>query len=578
MNVLLVLIPSIVIFYLASRFYAVKIENSLGIDPQKPTPSVRLNDGKDYCPTKTYILFAHHFSMIAGAGPILGPTLAAIYGYLPSVLWIILGGIFIGAVHDFSTLFLSIREDGRSIAEIAKKYLGNTGFFLFISFTLLMLFLVTSAFLRAASVSLTSMYPLDRLGLTAEQTLLNIVEKDNIKLGVIGGIASTSVIIITLMSPLLGYLLYKKGISKLIAYIIAFLIAIISIVLGFKIPVSIDLNLWMVILSIYVWFASTLPVWLILQPRDFINVQILYGGIILLLVSLFIGGIKGISLGFPAFSNQGIISLGYLWPMLFITVACGAISGFHAIVASGTPSKQISTESDAKKIGYNGMLLESILALCVVLTICSSLNQTEYINIVWASEKARQNPILAFALSSGFLFNNALGINIALGCVLGILLVEGFVITTLDAAIRITRYIFEELWRYLFPGVKFLQKMWFNSLLAVVIMFLLAYKNAFNALWPIFGTGNQLLAALTLITITVFLLTTGRKFIFALLPAIFMFATTITALIILLKKYYLDSNYILISADIILLFLALGVVVIFIRKIEISLIKKRSLK
>jgi len=568
MNVLVILALASLAFVLASRFYSRSIAGVLGEDAKHPTPAVTYCDGRDYVPTKTYVVFAHHFSAIAGAGPILGPTMALLYGFVPAWLWIVLGGIFIGAVHDFTTLFISMREGGKSMAEVARKTLGAKGFNLFIGFTIVMIVLVTSSFLSATSISLTSLWPLAKIGVKEGETFLKTVVKDGVAMGRIGGIASMSVIVITLCSPFLGWLIYKKGIKTIYAYLIASLICVVSVLLGIAYPVTLSPTVWMVVISIYVLFAAGAPVWLILQPRDFINVQILYGGIVLMIVSLFSAGFEGLSVSIPSFNlKEGVQHLGLIWPMMFCTIACGAISGFHALVAGGTTGKQLSCEIDARRVGYNAMLLESVLAVCVILAIGGALNFSDYKSIVWPTGPGiKSNPILGFSLAAGQLFNRGLGIPVALGTVFGILLVEGFVITTLDAAVRLNRYLFEELWGILFKKApRLLKYYWFNSGLSVVLMWSLASTNAFNLLWPIFGTANQLLAALSLLAVSGWLLLRGKKTAFTLLPAVFMIATTLASLGILLREYLQKKSYVLVAADGLLFILAIGVVVLVLK-------------
>src|SRR3989339_383009 len=478
MNVLFFLAIPIVLFFLASKFYAKFIAKTLGEDPNNPTPAVTINDGRDYVPTKRYVVFAHHFSAIAGAGPIIGPTMAVLYGFIPAWMWVVVGGIFLGAVHDFTTMFISLREKGKSIAEVARTTLGKTGFNLMITFTIIMLLLVCSSFLSATAISLTSLWPLTKLGITGTDTILKTVTTDGVTYGRIGGIASTSVIFITLCAPFIGWLIHKKGIKTLYAYLLASAICIVSVLLGIQFPISLQPFHWMIIISIYVLFASGTPVWVILQPRDFINVQILYGGILLMAVSLLFVGFGGAVVSLPNFNfAEGAQNLGMIWPMMFITIACGAISGFHSLVGGGTTCKQLSKETDARKVSFNSMLLESLLAICVLLAIGVGLSFVDYKSIVWPSDPlVKSNPILGFSLAAGNLFHQGLGIPISLGTVFGILLVEGFVITTLDAAVRLNRYLFEELWVILFKNPKpFLKNYWFNSLLTVIFMFILAY-------------------------------------------------------------------------------------------------------
>ena len=568
MNVLFFLAIPIILFFSASKIYAKWVAKTLGEDPNNPTPAVNVNDGRDYVPTKRYVVFAHHFSAIAGAGPIIGPTMAVLYGFVPAWMWVVVCGIFLGAVHDFSTMFISLREKGKSIAEVARTTLGKTGFNLMITFTIMMLLLVCSSFLSATAISLTSLWPLAKLGVDGTDTILTTITTDGVTYGKIGGIASTSVIFITLCAPIIGWLIHKKGIKTLHAYLLASAVCVISVLLGIEFPISLEPFHWMIIISIYVLIASGTPVWVILQPRDFINVQILYGGILLMAISILAVGFGGASISLPSFNfAEGAKNLGMIWPMMFITIACGAISGFHSLVGGGTTCKQLSNESDARKVSFNSMLLESLLAVCVLLAIGVGLSFVDYKSIVWPSDPAiKSNPILGFSLAAGNLFNKGLGIPISLGTVFGILLVEGFVITTLDAAVRLNRYLFEELWSILFKEPKpFLKNYWFNSLITVIFMFILAYSNAFSVLWPIFGTANQLLAALGLITAASWLVLKGKKYLFALFPALFMLAITITALIILLMGYIEKSNYILIAVDLLLFLLSLGVVVLAVK-------------
>lgn len=582
MNVLVFFILAIIILGLGGRFYSRYVAKTIGEEKDRPTPAVTIDDGKDYVPTKTHVVFGHHFSSISGAGPILGPTLGILYGFIPAWLWVVFGGILIGAVHDFTSLFVSIREKGKSMAEIARRTLGAPGFALFILFTIVMLVLVTSAFLTASATALTSKWPLDKLGLDSSQTFLRTVTtKEGVTLGIIGGIASMSVIIITCFSPILGYLLYVRKIKVIYAYLLAFVVCLISILMGIRYPVSLSPETWMIVLSIYVLFAAGVPVWVILQPRDFINVQIMYWGIVGLVLSLVIGGFEGMRLQLPSFNlTEGTKHLGLVWPMLFITIACGAISGFHALVASGTSAKQVSAEKHARTVGYNGMLLESLLAICVLLAVGSALVFADYKNIVWPDPSVgRSNPILAFSLGVGKLMNNTFSIPTALGCVFGILMVEGFVVTTLDTAVRLNRYLFEELWGIIFKKVPSLfKKFIFNSALAVILMWVLAYFNTFAALWPIFGTANQLLAALSLIAISTWLYLRGRKNLITLIPAIFMILTTTASLLILLfTKYIPTLNPTLLVADVLLLLLSLGVVYLSI-KTMMRLIKENKTK
>jgi carbon starvation protein len=560
LNVAALLLACIPIFVVAYLVYSRFIARIFGEDRARKTPAHTLHDGKDYIPANPLILFSHHFASVSGGGPVVGPTVALIFGYGPAWLWIVVGAIFIGAVHDFSSLFISIREGGRSIAEIAERYLGRKGFVLFISFAVVYILLVTSAFLQMTATALTSLVPAESLDLRSGETLLRTTVSEGRTFVKIGGIASTSVIVITCFAPLLGFLLYKRRLRASLAAVLAIVVAVASIRVGLSYPVSIGPGIWMIILSVYVFFASGIPVWIILQPRDFTNSFILFGGIIGLVVATTAGGFKGLTITAPALNlSAGQEALGSLWPFLFITIACGAISGFHALVASGTTSKQISNEGQARKIGYGGMLLEGIFAVCVITAIASGMGSETYRNIVFPSA-GRSNPILGFAMGMGGLLQKSLGVNQAYGTVFGILIVEGFVVTTLDTAVRLNRYLFEDLWKTAFRRTpRLLKNYYFNSLLCVVLMFGLAKTNAFLSIWPIFGTANQLLAALTLTCVTVWLMRKKKFFVFALAPACFMMVTTMASLIKLLYgKYIPERNLTLTIADLLLLALAVA--------------------
>ena len=564
MNVLVIVILGFAVFALASRYYGGWVARKVGVDPANPTPAQQINDGRDYVPTRISVVFAHHFSSIAGAGPIVGPTLAAIYGFVPAVMWVVLGGIFIGAVHDFTALFASMREGGKSMAEIAHKSMGRAGFTLFLLFTIVMIVLITAVFLKLTAKALASLWPLEKLGLDSAQTLLRTEVQDGVAMGHIGGIASTSVIVVTALAPVLGYLLYRRGIRTGIAYLLGAGLCAGSILVGLSYPLAISPETWMVVISVYVLFAAGAPVWVILQPRDFINSQILYGGMALMFFALLSGGFGGLSVTFPAFNfSEGIEHLGLVWPMMFVTIACGAISGFHCLVSSGTTCKQCSSEQDAKRIGFDGMILECILALFVLLAIGSALGFEDYKTVVWNES----NPVLGFALAAGKLANSGLGfIPVALGTVFGILMLEGFLVTTLDSAVRLNRYLFEELWDLLFETPPaFMKKYWFNAGLSVALMWILAGSNAATAIWPVFGSSNQLLAALALIVVSTWLLNRGTLPWFTLIPAAFMMATTLYSLVLLMQKHIPAGNYLLVGAEVVLFVLALGVIGIAIR-------------
>jgi carbon starvation protein len=564
-QILIITIIALVLFWLGYRFYARYICSVFGEDNTCPTPAVTMEDGVDYVPTRGWVVFGHHFASIAGAGPIIGPAWALIYGWLPCVLWVVIGTIVIGAVHDLSVLMTSIREKGRSVAEVARDAMGTPGFFLLIAFTLLIVLLVCANFLNATATALTSKYPLAQMGLGPDQQVFRTVTEDGVVKGIVGGIASTSAIVITVLAPLVGFLLYRRKISPVLASIIAIVGCTLSIIIGINWPVTLTPNEWKIVLTVYTFFAAGVPVWIILQPRDFTNSFILYAGIIALVIGSVIAGIKGVPMQLPpATISEGTQSQGPLWPMLFILIACGACSGFHALVAGGTSAKQICSECDIRPIGYGAMVAEGLLALTVIIAIAVGLSKADYMSIVYSSVVASRNPILAFAVGMGNLLKASVGVPMYYGTIFGVIMVEGFIATTLDTAVRLCRYLFEELWRVIIPNTPtFMKSYYFNAALVVIIMLVLAWNNAFMVLWPIFGAGNQLLAALGLAAISAWLIRRKKPSWFTIAPGIFMFVTTLAALFYLLFKTYIPkANWTLIIADALLILLAIGTVVL----------------
>src|SRR3989304_4542430 len=383
-----------------------------------------------------------------------------------------------------------------------------------ILFTIVMLILVNATFLNASATALTSIIDSSQIGLDRDQTFFRWADEVRNKV-IVGGIASMSVIIITIFAPLIGYLYIKRHISVLKCSLFAILICCVSVIIGFLIPVSLNPSIWMILIAIYTMVAAGVPVWLFLQLRDFINVHLLYIGLGLLFIGVFASGIRGVDIRFPANNIQeGISYVGFIWPGLFITIACGAISGFHALCAGGTTSKQIKSETAIRKIGYYGMLLESFLALCVVIAVIMSIDMYQYRQLVLpvAGSKFQSNPILAFALAMGRTLHSGLGLPLSFGILFGMLLLEGFIVTSLDTAVRLNRYLFEELWRGIFQySPRIFSHYWVTSGLAAGLMFGLAYNNTVNNIWSIFGTTNKLLAALTLIIVSFCLLLQGKN-------------------------------------------------------------------
>jgi carbon starvation protein len=574
MPVLLMTVVTLIVFIFGGKLYSRWIARILGENDQIPTPAVVYNDGRDFVPTKAPIVFAHHFASIAGAGPILGPLIALIYGWAPVWLWILFGGLLFGAVHDYTSLYIGMKEQGHSIANIARKTLGDLGFTLIISFTILMLILVTAMFLNISVVALTSFVPKGTLELPEGQTLFKTAVIDGNPMIKVGGIASMSVIVITILAPLIGWLYIKRKVSPLFCSLLALIICAISVTIGLKYPVILTGDQWRYALAIYTLLAAGIPVWIFLQSRDFINVHLLYIGLGLMLISV-IGVIfhGNIHIDFPAMNiAQGQAVKGAIWPALFVIVACGAISGFHALVSTGTSCKQVDAERCARYIGFYAMILESALATLVICVIIVGLGWNKYLIYQYpmlVDLKTVPNPNLTFSLAVGSIGKLGLGLPLAVGTIFGLLLLEGFVITTLDTAIRLNRYLFEELWGVLFrKAPALLRHYWLNSALSVILMLLVSRSGGILKIWDIFAAANQLLAALTLITVSSWLIQKGKQFAFAFLPAIFMLVTTIVMLcLVLFKTYIPGKNYLLVVIDILLLVLAASVAVLSVKSI-----------
>jgi carbon starvation protein len=507
----LLLITAVAAFVIAYILYGRFLNKRYEIDDSHATPSHSDYDGIDRVPAQKGILLGHHFSSIAGAGPIVGPVIAAIaFGWLPVLGWIILGSIFIGGVHDFSSLVASVRHRARSIAEIAKEYMSPLAWKLFLAFAWFTLVYVLTVFL--------------------DLTAATFVES--------GSVATSSILFI-ILAIAFGLCVYQLKMSLLYSSLIFVPLVFAAVWLGQiiplppeRIPVILAGNpakTWCLLLLIYCFIASTTPVWILLQPRDYLSSFLLYASVIGGALGILIGGFK---IEYPAFRAWSAPQLGMLFPMLFITVACGACSGFHSLVASGTSSKQINKESDAKLVGYGAMLVEGIvavIALCAVAIIAQK------------DGLAKIPPQTIYADGLGKFFS-ATGVPFALGRSFGLLAMSAFILTTLDTATRLSRYIFEE-----FFGLKSASSRYPSTLATLVlpaILVLITLKDAagnplpaWKAIWPVFGATNQLLAGLTLLVVAVWLKKTGRKTGFVLVPMAFMNITTLTALVLLLNQY-----------------------------------------
>jgi len=530
-NSLLVALISVLFLLLGYVFYSKKVKQWIGLDDSEVPPSIQLNDGVDYVPAKHWtILFGHHFASIAGAAPIIGPVIACLFwGWLPALIWIVVGGVFFGAVHDFTALVMSLRNQGKSITTITDSVMGKTSKILFSIFAFLTLILIVAVFAAVAGKTLA----------TTPQVV----------------VPTFGLIIVAII---VGVLMYRVQLNVLLCSVIGVILLFALIIAGYYFPIELNVNnptaWWTIILLIYGMVASVTPVTLLLQPRDHLAGAVLYVGMLF--------GFLGLIISHPAMKAPSVVSFagsqGWMWPMLFVTVACGAISGFHSLVASGTTSKQLPRTKDARVIGYGAMIMESALAVLAVIAVSAGLYWKKapdgYEGFVYQELFEKGGWIKAFGTGYGQLTKLFFG---GFGMLIGITMLKTFIMTTLDSATRITRYLCNELLGETF-GVPLMKNKYAAVMLIGVLSGTLALGN-WRAIWPVFGAANQLIASLVLIVATVYLLSRNGKYLFTAIPAILMLITTIGALIY--NAYIFATadkpNFVLAAVSVILIVLAL---------------------
>lgn len=524
MNSLLLLIICIAILILGYIFYGGWLCKQWGVgDSKKPTPAHEMEDGVDYVPAKTPVLMGHHFSSIAGAGPITGPIGAAMFGWVPVVLWILVGGIFFGGVHDFGALFASIRHKGQSIGEIISTNMSKRAKMLFTIFAYLTLILVVAAF--ASIVATTFGAVVDEAGAI-----------DRAASATNASVAMVSLLFIVI-AIVFGFMVYRRNASMAVSTILGVVAIALCMVIGMNFhPIYLTTNTWMIIVGIYIAIASVTPVWILLQPRDYLSSFLLYAMLAVALVGVVIshagmGGADGLA-AFNGFAVDNGNGMQYLFPVLFTTVACGAISGFHSLVSSGTTSKQLDKETDAKPIAYGGMLLECVLA---VITVCAI--NFAYKNGITAGATA----IFAGGISqmySGFGEGAVTILNTLL-----VLTYSAFCLTSLDTATRLARFMFQEF--FLEPGqtVDDIKEGWkktlVNPYVATIITVVLGIAlgmTGYSKIWGLFGAANQLLAGIGLLAVATWLGNVGKNNKMFLAPMAFMIVVTICSLCVTVKN------------------------------------------
>ena len=531
MNSLVLLIICIAVLVCGYIFYGGWLCKQWGVgESNQPTPAHRMEDGVDYVPAKAPVLMGHHFSSIAGAGPITGPIGAAMFGWLPVTLWVLIGGIFFGGVHDFGALFASIRHDGQSIGEVISANMSRRAKRLFIIFSYLTLILVVAAF--ASIVAST-------FGATVDEATGAI---DVAASGTQASVAMVSILFI-LIAVVFGFCVYRRNVPMGIASVIGVIAIVVIMAVGMNFhPIYLTTKTWMIIVGIYIAVASVTPVWILLQPRDYLSSFLLYAMMAVALVGVILSHAQlGGADGLPAVTSFAVDNgngVQYMFPVLFTTVACGAISGFHSLVSSGTTSKQLDKETDAKPIAYGGMLLECVLA---VVTICA-------INFAYKYNAANPDSALtgATAIFGGGIANMYSMFGQHTVNVLRTLLVltySAFCLTSLDTATRLARFMFQEFW--LEPGQtpkdikegwkKVMVNPYFATILTVVLGIILG-MTGYSKIWGLFGAANQLLAGIGLLAVATWLGNAGKNNKMFLLPMAFMIVVTIASLCLTIKN------------------------------------------
>lgn len=508
MNGLVIVLIAIVVLGAGYLFYGRWLAKKWGLDPNAKTPAYEYEDGEDYVPSSKFTVFSHQFSSIAGAAPVTGPILASVFGWVPVLLWLIIGGLFFGAVQDFGALYASVKNEGKSMGMIIEKYIGKTGRKLFMLFCWLFTLLVIAAFTDMVAGTFVGT---GVEGMTAETAYANS--------------AAASISMLFIVVAIIFGLIQKKvgkmneGVKAVVA--IALLVAMFAV--GMAFPLYASKNAWIYIVMAYLFLASVMPMWLLMQPRDYMTTFMLLG--------MIIGAVVGVLAAHPtmqlnAFNGFNVNGSG-LFPTLFVTIACGAVSGFHSLVSSGTSSKTISNEKDMPMVGYGAMIIETLLGvLALVVVGAVAVNGT----------KPDGTPFAIFSSGvAGFL--ETLGLPVQFATVFMTMCVSALALTSLDSVARIGRMSFQELFygdstdpATMSPVQRVLTNKYFATVITLFFGYLLTL-GGYNNVWPLFGSANQLLASLVLITLAVFLKTTGRTGWMLYFPMFMMLAVTFTALI-----------------------------------------------
>lgn len=522
MNAILLILLAIVIFVGAYLTYGRWLAKQWGVDPKNVTPAHEMEDGVDYVPAKAPVLMGHHFSSIAGAGPINGPIQAAFFGWVPVFLWIVVGGIFFGAVQDFGSIFVSIRHKGKSLGEVIEENIGRRCKVLFTVFAWLVLLLVVAAFADIVANSFTIPESAGVTGIFPGA----VAGTSN------GSVAMASILFIPLAIGF-GFMVYRKNANVLVSTIVGVILLAACVVIGLVCPINLPKNFWIGFVFVYIIIASVTPVWILLQPRDYLSSFLLYFMIAAAVIGIIGAGIAdpaAITFQTPAFIGFKVGS-NYLFPVLFITVACGAVSGFHSLIGSGTTSKQLDNEAEALPIGYGAMLIECVLAV-VSLVAIGVLSADGSI-----ASTGLASPTIIFATSISNFFS-VMGLpEAAVSATFTIiaLAVSAFCLTSLDTATRLGRFMFQELFAGKGEKKNILSNMYVATIITAVFGFILCLAG-YAKIWPLFGACNQLVAVPAFLALSVYLSRKGKNNKMLYFPMIFMLIATVSSLILSFKN------------------------------------------
>ena len=518
MNGILMMVIALVVLGGAYLLYGRYLQNKWGIDPNAKTPAYELEDGVDYVPADTNVVFGHQFASIAGAGPINGPIQAAIFGWVPVLLWILIGGVFFGAVQDFAAMYASVKNKGRTIGYIIEEYIGKLGKKLFLLFCWLFCILVIAAFADVVAGTFNG-FAVDDAGVVTSTIAAN------------GAVATTSILFI-FEAVALGFILKYAKLNKWVNTGIAIVMLVAAIAIGLNCPIYLSRSTWHLIVFAYILIACVTPVWALLQPRDYLNSYLLIFMIVGAVIGVFVSNPSCNLSAFNGFNVNG----QYLFPILFVTIACGAVSGFHSLVSSGTASKQIKNEKNMLPVSYGAMLMESMLAVIALIAVASFADGEAA-----AQGLTTQPQIFAGAIAN---FLTVIGLPYQLVFTLITLAVSAFALTSLDSVARVARLSFQEFFidedtdmEHLSPFKKVVTNSWFATIITLILAFMLA-KVGYAEIWPLFGSANQLLSVLALVACAVFLKKTKRQGAMLWIPMFFMMAVTFTALTMTIVKLF----------------------------------------